>query len=81
MAYRIKNNNEANFLAYIEKLVKTQKMSFYDATIQACADLKVDPEQAGQVIKKNTRLKMKIQKDVNNLHLLRKRKRKKKRAS
>lgn len=78
MAYRLSpTTSEADFLARIEKIVKAKNVSYYDATMQACIELKIAPEEAGNVIKKNPRMRFKIQRDADELHLLRDPRRKK----
>lgn len=61
-----------NFMNEIEKLVKDKKMHYMDAVITWCETNGLEIEFAGDLIRKNSVLKSKIQIEAEDLNFIKK---------
>ena len=61
-----------SFSQQIEFLCEDKKMEYIDAVVHWCEINGVEVEYAANLVKKNQVLKMKIQKEAENLHIVKK---------
>lgn len=56
----------------IEKLVETHEIDYIDACILYCQQNNIEVEQLGDIVRNNSNLKSKVQKEAENLRFLKK---------